>query len=132
MRLKWAVMKVRVVQQEPATFARLPSVLEDIPDGGYFNKSAGRSRVTSDSAQGIPGADGRAGDQRTLYAFFHSSSFRPCARSVSFPLHRLDRLFRPRLAQLSRSNRSHIWADRGGNGRDHMGISLHGGKRRTG
>jgi len=78
LRLKWAVMKVHVVQQEPATLTRLSCVLEDFPDGGYFNKPAGRPRVASDSAQGIPGVDGRAGDQRTLYALFHSSpSFPP-------------------------------------------------------
>jgi len=33
LRLRWAVMKVRVVQQEPPTFTRLSCVLEDIPDG---------------------------------------------------------------------------------------------------
>lgn len=74
LRLKWAVMKVHVVQQEPPTFARLSGVLEDFPDWGYFNEPAGGSRVASDSAQGIPGVDGRAGDQRTLYALFHDSS----------------------------------------------------------
>ena len=63
-----------------------------------------------------------------MHLSIHLHLFRLCARPVSFP-HRLDRLLRPRLPQLSRSNRSHVWADRGRYGGDHLGISLHGGKR---
>ena len=36
--LKWAVMKVRVVQQEPTTVPGLSSLLEDFPDGGRFTE----------------------------------------------------------------------------------------------
>ena len=127
--LKWAVMKVRVVQQEPTTFARVPGVLEDIPDGGYFDEPAAGTGVAPDSAQGIPGIDGRAGDQRTLYALsihLHLAAF------VLDRFHRLNRLLRPRIPQLSRGDRPHLWADRGRNGGGHLAISLRGGRRRAG
>ena len=50
-------------------------MLEGFPDGGYLVKPAAGSRVASDSPQGIPGVDGRAGDQRTLYALSLTSIF---------------------------------------------------------
>lgn len=68
MKLKWAVMKVRVAQQEPATFTRMSRVLEDLSDGRRAFQSTSRSRVTQAAAKRLSRAGGRAGDQRTLCA----------------------------------------------------------------
>jgi hypothetical protein len=68
MRLTWAVMKVRVVQQEPEMFTRMSGVLEDLSDGGCALKPAARTRVAQSAAKRLPRIGGRAGDQRTLCA----------------------------------------------------------------
>jgi hypothetical protein len=116
-----AVMKVRVVQQKQATFARVSSMLEDIPDGGCSSEPPSRARLAPDPAQGIPGVGGRAGDQRTLCA---SSLFNLPRLYFSNTNHsrRLNHLFRPRLTELSRGHPSHIWAGCRGDGGHHLGI----------
>lgn len=68
MRLKWAVMKVRVAQQEPATFTRMSRVLEDLSDGRRSFQPTSRSQVTQAAAKRLSRVGGRAGDQRTLCA----------------------------------------------------------------
>ena len=92
-----AVMKVRVVQQKQATFARVSSVLEDIPDGGCSSESPPRPGLAPDPAQGIPGVGGRAGDQRTLCAssfifpaFISQTQITPAGSTICFVLASLN------------------------------------------
>lgn len=119
--------EVCLVQQEPAPLARLSSVLADFPEWGRAFESTAGIGVAASAAEGLPGIGGRAGDQRTLYALF----IFPELMEIDFC--RFNRLFCSRLSKISGSDSSHIWAECGGNGRDHLGVSHRcGNRRRTG